>query len=76
MYGRVIGIVVRKITNYGSTSYEGVAFAIPIDGAKVVLDAIIKDGRLVAAGDMDTVKGDSSLESVFLDLEGGTQEAK
>jgi ABC-2 type transport system ATP-binding protein len=38
--------------------------------------AIIKDGRLIASGDMDTVKGDSSLESVFLDLEGGVQEAK
>lgn len=45
MYGRVVGIVVRKITNYGSTAYEGVAFAIPIDGARVILDAIIKDGR-------------------------------
>ena len=31
--------------------------------------AIIKDGRLVAAGDMAAVKGDASLESVFLDLE-------
>ena len=31
--------------------------------------AIIKDGRLVAAGDMESVKGDASLERVFLDLE-------
>jgi ABC-2 type transport system ATP-binding protein len=31
--------------------------------------AIIKNGRLVASGDMDTVKGDSSLESVFFELE-------
>ena len=31
--------------------------------------AIIKDGRLVAAGDMERVKGDASLERVFLDLE-------
>ena len=30
--------------------------------------AIIKNGELVVAGDMDTVKGDSSLESVFLEL--------
>lgn len=32
--------------------------------------AIIKNGRLVTCGDMDTVKGDTSLESVFLELEG------
>ena len=38
--------------------------------------AIIKNGRLVAAGDMDSVKGDSSLESVFLDLEDGTRGAE
>lgn len=44
MYGRVIGIVVRKILNYNDTNYEGVGFAIPIDGAKVILDAIIRDG--------------------------------
>ncbi len=38
--------------------------------------AIIKDGRLIAAGDMDSVKGDSSLENVFLDLEDGTRGAQ
>ncbi len=32
--------------------------------------AIIKDGRLVRCGTMDEVKGDTSLESVFLELEG------
>ena len=32
--------------------------------------AIIKNGRLVTSGDMDTVKGDTSLEAVFLELEG------
>ncbi len=36
--------------------------------------AIIKGGRLIAAGDMDSVKGDSSLESVFLELEDGARE--
>ena len=30
--------------------------------------AIIKNGRLVTSGDMDTVKGDASLEAVFLEL--------
>lgn len=32
--------------------------------------AIIKSGRLVTSGDMDSVKGDASLEAVFLELEG------
>ena len=32
--------------------------------------AIIKDGRLVRCGTMEEVKGDASLESVFLELEG------
>lgn len=31
--------------------------------------AIIKDGRLIKSGTMEDVKGDSSLESVFLELE-------
>ncbi|MEN6635148.1 MAG: ABC transporter ATP-binding protein, partial [Clostridiaceae bacterium] len=30
--------------------------------------AIIKNGRLIAAGEMDTVKGDESLETLFLEL--------
>lgn len=30
--------------------------------------AIIKSGRLIAAGDMDKVKGDESLETLFLEL--------
>jgi len=32
--------------------------------------AIIKDGRLVTFGEMDTIRGDSSLETVFFELEG------
>ena len=31
--------------------------------------AIIKDGKLIRSGTMEEVKGDSSLESVFLELE-------
>ena len=33
--------------------------------------AIIKEGKLVISGTMDEVKGDTSLESVFLELEAG-----
>ena len=32
--------------------------------------AIIKNGKLVTCGNMETVKGDTSLEAVFLELEG------
>ncbi len=32
--------------------------------------AIIKDGKLIVSGDMENVKGNTSLESVFLELEG------
>lgn len=39
MYGRVVGVVVRKMTGK-----EAIGFAIPIDGAKTVVDAIIKNG--------------------------------
>jgi len=35
--------------------------------------AIIKSGKLIACGDMEEVKGDSSLESVFFELEDGPQ---
>lgn len=31
--------------------------------------AIIKNGKLIAHGTMDSVRGDSSLEQVFLELE-------
>jgi len=43
-----------------------------LDVAEKLCDrvAIIKEGNLVICGDMDTVRGDSSLESVFLELEG------
>jgi len=30
--------------------------------------AIIKEGRLIAAGEMERVKGDESLEKLFLEL--------
>ena len=30
--------------------------------------AIIKGGKLVSCGDIDTVRGDESLESVFLEV--------
>ena len=44
MYGEVIGVVVMKVS-VGGTLYDGVGFAIPVDGAKIIIDAIIKDGK-------------------------------
>ena len=43
-----------------------------LDVAEKLCDkvAIIKGGKLVVEGNMDTVRGDASLEDVFLDLEG------
>ncbi len=43
-----------------------------LDVAERICDkvAIIKNGRLVVSGDMQTVLGDETLESVFLELEG------
>lgn len=42
-----------------------------LDVAEKICDkiAIIKDGKLVVCGDMVEVKGDNSLESIFLELE-------
>ena len=42
-----------------------------LDVAEKICDkiAIIKDGKLVVCGDMGEVKGDNSLESIFLELE-------
>jgi len=37
--------------------------------------AIIQNGKLVKVGTMDEVKGDSSLETVFLSLEGNDAES-
>ena len=34
--------------------------------------AIIKGGKLIRSGTMEIVKGDDSLEDVFLELEGGS----
>lgn len=59
MYGRVVGIVVRKIINYNGNTYEGVGFAIPIDGARVILDAIIEKGSFT--GKNPLVEGRSLL---------------
>ncbi len=59
MYGNVVGVVVRKIVTYGGVNYEGLSFALPIDGARTILDAIIKDGAFT--GKNPLVEGPSQL---------------
>lgn len=54
MYGRVVGIVVRKMSNN-----ESLGFAIPIDGAKQIFDQIIEKGSF--SGDNPIVEGRSLL---------------
>ena len=44
MQGEVIGVVVMKLSSQGDTPFDNIGFAIPIDGAKVVIDAIIANG--------------------------------
>ena len=43
-----------------------------LDVAEKLCDkvAVIKEGRLIKSGTMDEVKGDASLESAFLEMEG------
>jgi len=59
MYGRVIGVVVRKIAGDNEKAYEGLGFAIPIDGARIILDAIIEDGSFT--GKNPVIEGRSLL---------------
>ncbi|MBQ8356856.1 MAG: trypsin-like peptidase domain-containing protein [Clostridia bacterium] len=44
MYGRVVGVVVMKVSYYGGSYYDGIGFALPIDGVKTIADAIIQKG--------------------------------
>lgn len=44
MYGRVVGVVVMKVSTYGGSDYEGVGFALPIDGVREIADEIISKG--------------------------------
>jgi ABC-2 type transport system ATP-binding protein len=47
-----------------------------LDVAEKLCDkvAIIKGGRLVVTGSMEEVRGNDSLEEVFLELEGGAED--
>ena len=54
----------------GGEQYVGRSLADVLEVAEKLCDkvAVIKGGKLIKAGTMDEVKGDSSLESTFLEL--------
>lgn len=60
--------IMREMCNNGSAIFFSTHV---LEVAEKLCDkvAIIKDGKLIKSGTMDEVKGDSSLESVFLELE-------
>ncbi len=60
--------IMREVCNNGGAVFFSTHI---LDVAEKLCDkvAIIKEGRLVACGTMEEVKGDSSLEETFLELE-------
>ena len=69
MYGEVIGVVAMKLMYSSDTVCEGISFAIPIDGAKTIIDAIIANGSFT--GDNPVVTGRSLLGVGAIGVEGG-----
>lgn len=57
----------REMCNFGSSVFFSTHV---LEVAEKLCDhvAIIKDGKIVAYGTMEEVKGDNSLEDVFLEL--------
>ena len=60
--------IMRDICNQGGAIFFSTHV---LEVAEKLCDkiAIIRDGRLIRSGTMEDVRGDSSLESVFLELE-------
>lgn len=55
--GQVIGINTLKLTN----EYEGIGFSIPINGAKPIIEQLVKDGKVSERGEADFVSGGGSI---------------
>ncbi len=64
----IVKEIMRKICDGGGAIFFSTHV---LEVAEKLCDkiAIIKDGKLIKAGKMDEVKGDASLEAVFLELE-------
>lgn len=67
--------IMREICNNGGAMFFSTHV---LEVAEKLCDkvAIIKNGKLVISGSMDEVKGNDSLEDVFLELEGGIENAE
>ncbi len=66
---RLLKDLMRDVCNLGGAIFFSTHV---LEVAEKLCDevAIIKDGRLIRSGTMDEVRGDTSLENVFLELEG------
>jgi len=69
---RILKNIMREICDNGGAIFFSTHV---LEVAEKLCDrvAIIKNGKLVVSGSMDEVKGNDSLEDVFLELEGGTE---
>ena len=69
---RILKNIMREICDNGGAIFFSTHV---LEVAEKLCDrvAIIKNGKLVVSGNMDEVKGNDSLEDVFLELEGGTE---
>ncbi len=65
----LLKVVMRDLCNNGAAIFFSTHV---LEVAEKLCDkvAIIKDGKLIKSGTMEEVRGDSSLENVFLELEG------
>ena len=71
---RILKNIMREICDNGGAIFFSTHV---LEVAEKLCDrvAIIKNGKLVVSGNMDEVKGNDSLEDVFLELEGGAEYA-
>lgn len=67
--GKVVGINTRRLLNYNGNTYIGIGYAIPIDEAKIVIDALIKEGKFT--GENPVASGKCVLGITGRGLEGG-----
>ena len=69
---RILKNIMREICDNGGAIFFSTHV---LEVAEKLCDrvAIIKNGKLVVSGNMDEVKGNDSLEDVFLELEGGAE---
>lgn len=70
MYGKVVGMVVIKMASTQGNDVDGIAFALPIDGVRMIADAIIESGSFT--GKNPITEGPSALGLSGHGVEEGT----